>query len=169
MSVTRIDVLNKTFSRSFRGYDRAEVDVFMQEAADALGALAEENKAVKMRLAELEAALGEHRGREKTLRDTLLTTQKMTEEMKATAQKEAQLIIDAAHAKSEHMVNQGHMRLAQIHEDIQSMKKLRAQFDMQLRGIIDTYLKLLDMNQKEEEELDAVESKITFIRKAEGI
>ena len=88
----------------------------MQEVAETVGKLAEERKLLLARIADMEASLDEHRGRERTLRDTLMTTQRMTDEMKATAQREAQLIIDAANAKSDSLVNQAHLRVAQVHE-----------------------------------------------------
>lgn len=166
MAVSKIDVLNKTFGRSFRGYTCAEVDSFLQEVADSLGALSEANKALDARVASLEHALEEHKGREQTLRDTLVTTQRMVDDMKATAQKEAQLIIDAANAKGEVLLNQAHNRLAQIHGDISELKKQRTQFEVKLRSILDAHLRMLELDKEEEESLDAAEQKLKFIKKA---
>ncbi|MGE4299827.1 MAG: DivIVA domain-containing protein [Desulfovibrionaceae bacterium] len=165
MTVSRIDIVNKSFGKRLRGYDVTQVDFFMQEVAETVGKLAEERKLLLARITDLEASLEEHRGRERTLRDTLVTTQKMTDELKATAQREAQLIIDAANAKSDSLLNHAHMRVAQVHEDISDLKRIRAQFDMKVRSVIDSYLALLDMGQKEEEELDAAESKVKYLTK----
>lgn len=164
--ISKIDILNRTFSKSFRGYDRYEVDQAVQEAAEALGALSEERKELLNRVEILEKDLEEHRSREKTLRDTLMTTQKMIDDLKATAQKEAQLIIDAANSKADNMLNQAHMRLAQLHEDISELKKQRTQFEVKLRSILDTHMSLLEMDKEEREALEESENKLKFIRKA---
>ncbi|NJB66646.1 cell division initiation protein [Desulfobaculum xiamenense] len=166
MSVSKIDILNKAFGRSFRGYTCAEVDAFLQEIADSLGELSETNKALEDRIAMLDQALAEHRGREQTLRDTLVTTQRMVDELKATAQREAQLIIDAANAKAEALLNQAHNRLAQIHGDISELKKQRTQFEVKLRSIVEAHLRMMELDKEEEETLDAAEQKLKFIQKA---
>ena len=60
------------------------------------------------------------------------------------------------------------MRVSQVQEEILDLKKLRVQFDMKLKAVIDSHLKLLDMNRKEQQELDAAESKVKYLKKAEG-
>ena len=151
MNVSRIDILNRTFARSIRGYNPQEVDAYMQDIADILGQLNEERTALANQVVVLEAQLAEHRERESTLRDTLMTTQKLTDSLKATAQREAQLIIDSAHTRAESLLQQGNLRLAQLQENIGETRKLKAQFEMRIRSVIEAHLRLLDM----ENELDA--------------
>lgn len=166
MSVTKIDVLNKIFGRSLRGYTCTEVDAFLQDVAESLGILAEEKEALAGRVERLEEQLEEHKGREQTLRDTLMTTQRMIDDMKANAQKEAQLIIDAANSKAESMVQQSHQRLAQLHGDISELKKQRTQFEIKLRSILEAHLRMLEADKEEQQELDAAESKLKFLAKS---
>ena len=165
MSVTKIDVLNKIYPRSFRGYSCADVDAFMQEVAESLGGLAAERDSLIERVDRLEEALDEHKGREATLRDTLMTTQRMMDDMKANAQKEAQLIIDAANSKAEVMLQHSHQRLAQLHGDITELKKQRTQFEIKLRSILDAHVRMLEADKEEQAELDAAESKLKFMAK----
>lgn len=150
MAVSRIDILNQGFSKKMRGYDPAEVDRYMQDMADTIGRLGEDKSRLEARVADLEHRVAEYRDREAALRDTLISTQRMTEDMKTNAQREAQLIIDAAHAKAETLVNQGHMRLARLQEDILEAKKLRAQFEMKVRSVIDAHMQLLEMSYEEQ-------------------
>jgi len=151
MAVTKIDVLNKIYPRSLRGYNCAEVDAFMQEAAESLGGLAGERDSLLERVERLEEALEEHKGREQTLRD---------------AQREAQLIIDAANSKAEIMLQQSHQRLAQLHGDITELKKQRTQFEIKLRSILDAHVRMLEADKDEQAVLDAAESKLKFMAKA---
>lgn len=164
--ITKIDILNRTFRKTFRGYDRAEVDQVMAEAGEALGELSEEIKELKAGMGRLEENLAEHKSREQTLRDTLVTTQKMIDDLKATAQKEAQLIIDAANAKADAMLNQAHLRVARLHEDISELKKQRTQFEVKLRSILSAHMSLLEMDKEEREALEESEDKLKFIQKA---
>ena len=66
MSVSRIDVLNRSFAKSLRGYDTNEVDAFLQEVAETLGSLSEDRTLLTNRVALLEAELASFRERETT-------------------------------------------------------------------------------------------------------
>ena len=166
MSISKIDILNKEFSRRFRGYCRMEVDQIMQETAEVLGEQAEKKKRLEEKVARLEDHLDEHRRREQILRDTLVTTQRMVDELKANAEKEAQLIVEEAHAKAREILNTSHTRLAQIHEEITELKRQRTQFEVKLRSLLESHLRLLDMEDNDQEQLEELESKLKFFKKA---
>ena len=151
MSVSRIDVLNRSFAKSLRGYDTNEVDAFLQEVAETLGRLSEERTLLTNRVALLEAELVSFREREATLRDTLMTTQRMTEGLKATAQREAQVIVAEAQARAENLINQSGLKLARLQESILNAKKMKAQLSMRLRAVAEEHLRLLDMDREDDE------------------
>ena len=105
MATSKIDILNKEFTRCLRGYAFSEVDLFIQEVAHTVGQLSEERNAARQQVAVLEAELREHRGREGLLRDTLVNTHKMVEEMKASTQREAQTLLESSEARSTDMIS----------------------------------------------------------------
>ena len=150
MSVSRIDVLNRSFGKSLRGYDTDEVDAFLQEVAETLGRLSEERTLLTNRVSLLEAELVSFRERESTLRDTLMTTQRMTEGLKATAQREAQVIVAEAQARAENIINQSGLKLARLQESILNAKKMKAQLSMRLRAVAEEHLRLLDMDREDD-------------------
>ena len=151
MSVSRIDVLNRSFAKSLRGYDTNEVDAFLQEVAETLGSLSEDRTLLTNRVALLEAELASFRERETTLRDTLMTTQRMTEGLKTTAQREAQVIVAEAQARAENIINQSGLKLARLQESILNAKKMKAQLGMRLRAVAEEHLRLLDMDRQDDE------------------
>lgn len=166
MPVSKIDIDNKRFGRTFRGYDPREVDAFLLELSEEMGDLSDERQRLQESVARLENLLDEHKQREQTLRDTLMTTQKMIDQLKANARKEAQLIIDEAQARAEDVLNQSHLRLAQIHDDIVELKRQRTQFEVKLKSLLDAHQKMLELESREQEELDSMESKLKFFKKA---
>ncbi len=153
MASTRIDLLSHNFSRSLRGYSPREVDSFIQDMADAMASLGEEKVAMSNKIASLEVRLAEHEEREHSLRETLVATQRMMEDLKNSAQREAQLILEAARGKAENLTNQGNLRLARIMDEIAEAQRIKAQFEYHLRSIIEGHLKLLQFGQKEENQL----------------
>ena len=152
MYISRIDLLNHEFSRVMRGYAPAEVETVIKDAATAIGGLSEEKNALEARITELEAQLAEHKGREITLRDTLMTTQRVTQDLKSAAQKEAQLIVEAAHAKAESLLNQCNQRLGRLQDEIATAHRVRAQVYMQVRASLEQHLALLNMTFTQNEE-----------------
>ncbi|SNR61330.1 cell division initiation protein [Humidesulfovibrio mexicanus] len=167
MTISKIDLLNRKFSKKLWGYAPEEVDQLMAEVAEMLGAVAEERKNLIKKVRRMEASVEEFRQRDETLRDTLMSTQKMVDDIKGGAQREAQLILDEARAKAEGMVQQGHNRLAQLYEDIENLKRQRSQFDIQLRGLLETHLRILESDDPAENRLETLESKLKYLRKAE--
>ncbi len=154
MSVNRIDLLNHTFSRAFRGYDPDEVENVLHDAADAIARLNDERVRLMNRIAQLEERLAEFSRRETELRDTLVAMQRMVEDAKITAQKEAQAVLDAAQGRAEHVTNQANLRLARVLDEISDARKLKAQFEFKVRSVIESHLKLLEMSRMEDARME---------------
>ncbi|MBU1248885.1 MAG: DivIVA domain-containing protein [Proteobacteria bacterium] len=167
MSLSKIDLLNKKFSRKLFGYDRSEVDQILQEMAEVLGADADEKRELKQRAKQLERQMVEYRERDEALRDTLMSTQKMVDELKMAAGREADQILDEAHSKAEATLRQAHIRLAQVHEEIETLKRHRNQFRVQIRSLVRTHLELIEAEDPDSERKEELESKLTFLKKAE--
>jgi len=167
MSVSKIDLLNKRFSKKMFGYSRLEVDQFLLEAADTMGAMADSQKEMRKKMKRLEAAVLEYRKRDETLRDTLMSTQKMVDDLKVQASREAQLILDEARSKAQTTIQKGHNRLAQIHEEVEAVKRQRTQFEIQLKALLDSHLKMLEHDDPDIEKMEELESKLTYLKKAE--
>ncbi|MDR2160878.1 MAG: DivIVA domain-containing protein [Desulfovibrio sp.] len=150
MSVNRIDLLNHTFSRSLRGYDPEEVDTYLHDVADSLARLSDERVRLQNRIVSLEERLAEYAERENALRETLIATQRVTEDLKAAAQQEAQAILEAARLRAESLMNQGNLRLARVLDEIADARKLKAQFEYKVRSVIESHLRLLELSRSDD-------------------
>ena len=96
MKVTPLDLRQQRFKTVMRGYDRGEVQAFLLEAADDYENALRDNDKLRQDVAKLDAVLGEHRGQERNLRNTLLTAQKLADEVKESARREASLALIAS-------------------------------------------------------------------------
>ncbi len=105
MRITPVDIRQQQFStRMFRGYDVQEVDAFLEDVAGDYEQLVRENALLKDQLAALEERMRGIEERERTLQETLVTTQRVTEEMKESAKREAKLLVREAELESEKLV-----------------------------------------------------------------
>jgi cell division initiation protein len=150
MSINRIELLNHSFSRSIRGYDPQEVDTLLHDAADSIARLSDERVRLLNQVTQLEERLTDYAARETVLRNTLIASQRVADDIREATQKEAQAILEAAHNRAESLANQANLRLARVLDEISDARKLKAQFEFKVRSVIESHLKLLEMSQAED-------------------
>jgi len=109
-----IEVQSATFRRVFRGLDPDEVQLFLQAAAESYQALTLENQRLLKDKEHLEAALEEFRHREGLLRDALYTAQKVSDDLKAQALREAQSTVQEAEIKAQALIQQAQIRATAV-------------------------------------------------------
>ena len=158
------DKQKREFGRRLFGYSTQEVDAYLEQLGEQMGGLRRENQQLRQELAELKGELKDYRGRESTLEATLTQTREVAEEIKANAEREAQLLIAEAELQAEKILGQTHNRLAQIHDDISELKRQRAQFEVRLRSLVEAHLKLLDVEADRDRDLADLEDKIKILR-----
>jgi len=95
-------------------------------------------------LTRMEALLSEHRLREGNLRDTLLTAQKVTGELKDNAQNEAKLIIREAQGRADMLLQKAQVRLEEIERDINELKLRRRDVEGSLEASIQSLYRALE-------------------------
>ncbi len=164
MKLTPLDIQQQQFKVKFRGFDIQEVDNFLEQMASEFEALQNENIILQEQISKLEAEIKGYKSREDTFKRALANSQKVLEQMKENARKSAELILANAEVKAEKLLNKAHNRLAQLHEDTAELKRQRMQIEIQIRSIIETYTKLLDMGKEERKKMDEEDSKVAFLK-----
>ncbi len=138
MKVTPLDLRQQRFQTVMRGYDRGEVNAFLAEAADDYENALRENERLRQELSKAEAVLGEHRGQESTLRNTLLTAQRLSDDIKETAQQEASRIVRDAESRAEMVLQKSQSRVEEVQREIDGLRMKRREVETSLEGIIAT-------------------------------
>jgi len=144
-----LELANRTIPRSLFGYNRVRVDGLMQDLSDALARMTEEKVTLSILLREMEHRLEDGLKREALLKENLIASNRVGDNIREAAYKEAQLIQDTARLKAKTVLQSAHDRLARIVEEAAQAKKNTVLFEMQLRAIIGDHLRLLDMNRSE--------------------
>ncbi len=102
---------------------------------------------------------------EKTLQETLITAQALSEDLKKTALKESELLISEAEVKAEKVLDAAHRRVAKLSEDIREMKALRARVGTAVRTTIETHLALLESLATEEPDDPVLDGRVAYLTK----
>jgi len=144
MKITPMDIQQQQFKgKMFGGLDAEEVDAYLQAVSGEMEELIRENNDLKERLGRHASQLAEMEAREVQLRETVLAAQRITEEMKANAQKEAHLLISEAELKGERIVAEAERKLMDLNNQIQELRREKVQFESGFKALLDTYYKLL--------------------------
>src|SRR5438094_816513 len=97
MRISPLDIRQQQFTvKMLRGFDKHEVDAFLDDVADDYEAVLRENALLKEQLATLEERSRGLAARERALQDTLVTTQRLGDEMKAAARRVAAPPVEGA-------------------------------------------------------------------------
>lgn len=144
MKLTPLDIQQQQFRSKLWGFDPREVDGFLDVVAADFEAVIRENKRLQDDLRLKEAELQAHSEREQHLKETMVTATRVAEELTQNARKEAELIIGQAETQAEQIIQNAHTRLARVIDDIDELKRQKAQFEESVRSLVHTHLKLLE-------------------------
>ena len=151
MRISALDIRQQQFTvRTFRGLDRQEVEAFLEDVAEDYESVVKENALLKEQLAVLEERSRNITEHERTLQETLVTTHRLTEEMKQTAKREAEMIVRDAEMRGEKIAEATRTEDARLKSELQSLKRLRRQLVEELRSTLARYDRLLNTEQSGE-------------------
>lgn len=144
MRIAPIDIAHKTFSRKMMGLDGEEVTDFLRDVADQMEEIIRERNSLKEALREKEMQIMEYKERDDTLKTTITTATKMSEQIRIDAEREAKLIVNDAQQKGEMIVKDARDSLKRIYQEIGDMKRSRMQFETTMRSLVQAHLSMLD-------------------------
>jgi cell division initiation protein len=152
--MTAMDIENQEFSRKLRGYDPGEVELYLRSVSEEVARLNLENGRMLEDMGRLRKDVEQLRSREQALQKTLVSAQRMTDEMKERAGKECELLVQEARLRADRLLKDATDRLARLEMDVSRSNLERETVERRLRGILEQHLALLDMRQQAHEELD---------------
>ena len=160
MAISVKDIQEKEFSMvTDNGYDMEQVDDFLDELAEQLGALIRDNMALNDQVQELQRSLeaseatkaemerklpdynesGYFKNLESAMRESLIGAQRIADETVSEANKKAQQAIDDAKAQAEQTINEADANAKAVTESAkQAVNELNAESE-RLQGVIEAY------------------------------
>ena len=130
------------------GLDPDEVYAFVRDVADQMEELVRERNRLKEDLVKKDQSMMEFIERDGALKATIQAASKMSDQFRADADKEAQLIISDARQRSELIVQDARDSLKKMYHEIADLKKTRLQFETSLRAVMQAHLSMLDQSRK---------------------
>lgn len=150
MALTPLDVRKHTFAQKLRGLDPVEVEQFLGLVAEELSRRIEDVERLERDNRQLGARLAEIEKRERQLQDAILRGKTVSDEMIATSQREAQLLVKEAEIHADRLVTQAMERAQGIENRISELRTRRKELQLKLRGTLELFSQILEAEMEDE-------------------
>jgi cell division initiation protein len=144
MNITPIDIQQKRFHVTFRGFEQKEVETFLDQVREEMEALMREVAELREFRQVYEDRMSEVRQKEETVKNTMVMTQKLMEDQKDNARREAALVIKDAEMRSQQIVASAHEQKVKLDAEIQNLKRMRHHFLEDLKKVIQMHLEMVN-------------------------
>lgn len=166
MAVTALEIQEYELKAGILGYNKNDVEALRDLAVEALASATKKSNDLEDELKNLKRTLFEHEQREAMLKDTITTAQKMVDDLKGNAKKEAELIVVEAKHQADGITRQAQQRALEMQSEIQTLKKQRIEFETKLKAILDYHMSILTIDKDKSRQLDEQVEKLKYLSKS---
>src|SRR5688500_15202921 len=150
MKISPLDLRQVRFRSSFRGFDRAEGLAVIAEVTDDYENALKEVDRLRQDVSKMEALLEQHRQHERDLRDTMMTAQRVSDDIRATADAQARQIVREAEGRSDLLLQKTQARLEDVQRESDGMKMKRREGETTLESTIASLRNTLEFVREQE-------------------
>jgi len=143
MTITPLDIRKNKFNRRWFGYNREEVDSFMEIIASEIEILQRENSQLKEKGLDLQTKIKEYQGLESTLKETLLISQKTSEEVKEQARQQARLTLSQAENEAQTILQQAKTQMDHLQIQYNDLTREKNRIYWEIYNLLNTQLSIL--------------------------
>ena len=165
MALTPMDIHNKDFSRSFRGYQEEEVDRFLDEVVATFEQLYRDNSDMKDRITSMMEQMEYFKAMEAILKETLVTAQRAADELVEKAHGKAAGILEEAEVEARHIVeeakNQHQRMMEEANGELEAMESRQRsleeklyRYHLSMKDMLELQLETLKQSQKRMEQMN---------------
>ena len=142
--ITPVDIQHKSFKKALQGYDRADVDKFLDEIIETLEDEAQLRAALEAEIADHKEPISHFIAMVESLQNTLVLAQRTADEVKASAHKEADLIREQSRLAGEREIAGYNERISEVRLEQQRAVEAAEKARSELRSLLMTHLALLE-------------------------
>ncbi|MEQ1666109.1 MAG: DivIVA domain-containing protein [Bdellovibrionales bacterium] len=169
MKIAPIDIAHKSFTRRMMGLDQDEVTNFLRLVAEEMEGLIRDRNNLRESIREKELAILEFRERDELLKSTITTATRMSDKIQQDAERESRLILNDAKQQSEMIVRDARDSLKKMFQEISDLKRIRMQYENNLRVLVNSHLTMLEQGQKVMPDPDILNSQMREVREAKDL
>jgi cell division initiation protein len=145
MKVSPISIKKQEFNKAMRGYDKDEVQAFLDKLADEFETLQKDNDSLKKELENTTVKLAEFRRIEKNLQDTLLKAQESSSKSIESTKKQSSLMMKEAEIKASQILEKARENANEIRNAVINLREEKDLIVANLKAIISSQSHLLEI------------------------
>ena len=142
--ITPIEIQNKEFRRTFRGYNEEEVDEFLKIITDDFQSLYRENMDLQEKVKLYQEQVSRYKSIEDTLNATLITAQSAAEDTCSAANKKAKIIVEEAQLQSKHIIDEANNRILELKKEYDDLVREFKVFRNKFKSLLEDEIKSID-------------------------
>ena len=143
VDITPNDIQGKQFLRAFRGLKAEDVYDHLKIVAVTFEDILRQNKALSERIRQLEETVEEYRQMEATLKNTLISSQKIGEELKEEAERKSSLLLQEADLEAKRIIDKARGRKESLEEETFQLVNQHKRFTIEFLALIETHRKMI--------------------------
>lgn len=144
MNITIEDIQKKQFATKPRGYDKFEVDTFLEDIMMQMDSTENELNELRQKCSSLYETINVYKQTEDSMKELLMLAKEKKEEIISKANEEAREIIEAAKKKSDEMLGGVDSQIEQLKTETEAMKKEYSKFKAAFEGMLRQQLETLE-------------------------
>ena len=164
--ITPLDIQNKVFSRSFRGYSPKAVNAFLNEILEDYEKMYKENIKYKDKIVMLSDQIRQHNTMEETLKNTLIIAQKTAEDVAMNARSKAEIIIGNAEDEGRKKIEKTKDEVKDVKEEYEQLRKELYIFKTRYESFLQA--QLLSLKEYYQEAEGFLESDVYSVKEDQG-
>jgi cell division initiation protein len=144
MSLTPVEIRHVKLGRGFPGYERKETDRLLADIVTSFEQVWRERADLRDEMEELEAELARQKEIEGALRNTLISAERMADDVRTQARREADVIIAEARATARDIVSGAENERERIHSEVRRLRTLEIDVRADYRAFLVSALDRLE-------------------------
>lgn len=150
MKLTALEIKQQEFEKSLRGYDKDEVQAFLNLMSNEWEHLVGKNRELEKRIDELEEKLKHYERVEEALHETLQTAKESAEQKLTGARKDARNKIEKAEMEAESIIREATQQRQQVRQSIIRLLDRRKEIISGIRSYLEMAQESLEQFSKDE-------------------
>lgn len=149
MSLTPVEIRHVKLGRSALGYDRDSTDKLLADIVSSFEQVWRERADLRDEIEELEAELARQKEIEGALRNTLLSAERMADDVRGQARREADVIVSEARSTARDIVSGAENERERIQSEIRRLRNLEVDVRAEYRAFLVAALDRLEGDTQE--------------------
>jgi len=142
-NITPNEILQKKFTQTLKGLKPEEVYDFLKFLAGEFEELLRRNMLMEEKVRQLEEAIEEYRHMENTLKNTLIASQKIGQEIKEEAERKSNLLIRESELDAARIIQKAKQRKEQLEEETYQLLNQHKRFRAEFMALLETHRKMV--------------------------